>query len=68
MYTKDTVLVEVHALMYYSINDVRKAVYEVDDLDNAIQGTAQSQLKVGGGGGEGGFMGAVGRVVAPAVV
>ena len=24
VYTRDTVLVEVHALMYYSINDVRK--------------------------------------------
>ena len=29
VYTRDTVLVEVHALMYYSINDVRKVTATV---------------------------------------
>jgi regulator of protease activity HflC (stomatin/prohibitin superfamily) len=45
VYTRDTVLLEVNAVMYYSISDTRKAIYEVDDLDSAIQNTAQSQLK-----------------------
>jgi regulator of protease activity HflC (stomatin/prohibitin superfamily) len=45
VYTKDTVLLEVNAIMYYSISDTRKAIYEVDDLDSAIQNTAQSQIK-----------------------
>lgn len=45
VYTKDTVLLEVNAIMYYSISDTRKAIYEVEDLDSAIQNTAQSQIK-----------------------
>ena len=45
VYTKDTVLVDVNALMYYSIGDVRKAIYEVEDLQGAISNVAQTQLK-----------------------
>jgi len=45
VYTKDTVLVDVNALMYYSIGDVRKAIYEVEDLQTAISNVAQTQLK-----------------------
>lgn len=45
VYSKDTVLLEVDTVMYYRITDVRRAIYEVDDLESAIQNTAQSQLK-----------------------
>lgn len=45
VYTKDTILVDVNALMYYSIGDVRKAIYEVEDLQGAISNVAQTQLK-----------------------
>lgn len=45
VYTKDTILVDVNALMYYSIGDVRKAIYEVADLQGAISNVAQTQLK-----------------------
>ncbi|KAJ5076017.1 hypothetical protein M0811_06879 [Anaeramoeba ignava] len=44
-YTKDTVLLDVNALMYYRIVDVAKAVYEVDDLQGALSNTAQTQIK-----------------------
>ena len=45
VYTKDTVPLEVNCVMYYSISDVRKAIYEVDDLTSAVSNTAQTQLK-----------------------
>lgn len=45
VYTKDTVRVKVNCVMYYSIADVRKAIYEVDDLTTAVSNTAQTQLK-----------------------
>lgn len=45
VYTRDTVLLDVNALMYYRIVDVRRAIYEVDDLQAALSNTAQTQLK-----------------------
>ena len=45
MFTKDTVLVDVDAVMYYRIFDVKMAVYEIDDLQAALCNTAQTQLK-----------------------
>ncbi len=45
VFTNDTVELQVHAIMYYTIVDVRKAVYEVDDLAGAITGFTQTQLK-----------------------
>ena len=45
VYTKDTILMDVNAMMYYRIVDIHKAIYEVDDLQNAIQNVAQTQLK-----------------------
>jgi len=45
VYTKDTILLDVNSLMYYRIVDVRKAIYEVDDLQSALSNTAQTQLK-----------------------
>lgn len=45
VFTKDTVLVDVDAVMYYKIFDVKKAVYEIDDLQAALCNTAQTQLK-----------------------
>jgi len=45
VYTKDTVLLDVNALMYYNIFDIKKAIYEVDDLQGALSNTAQTQLK-----------------------
>ncbi len=45
VYTKDTVLLDVNALMYYCIFDIRKAIYEVEDLQGALSNTAQTQLK-----------------------
>ncbi|KYQ96845.1 hypothetical protein DLAC_04151 [Tieghemostelium lacteum] len=45
VYTKDTVLLDVHAIMYFRIYDIKKAVYEVDDLQGALSNTAQTQLK-----------------------
>lgn len=45
VYTKDTILLDVNSLMYYSIGDIKKAIYEVEDLQNAISNVAQTQLK-----------------------
>lgn len=45
VYTKDTVLLDVNALMFYRIFDIKKAIYEVDDLQTALSNTAQTQLK-----------------------
>lgn len=45
VYTKDTILLDVNSLMYYSIGNIRKAIYEVEDLQTAISNVAQTQLK-----------------------
>ncbi|CAE7363552.1 qmcA [Symbiodinium sp. KB8] len=45
VYTRDTVMLQVNCVMYYSIQDVRKAIYEVEDLTTAVSNTAQTQLK-----------------------
>ena len=45
VYTKDTLLLRVNPIMYYRISDVRKAMYEVDDLQGAMTAAAQTQLK-----------------------
>ena len=45
VYTKDTILLDVNSLMYYKIVDIKKAIYEVDDLQSAIINVAQTQLK-----------------------
>lgn len=36
VYSKDTVLLEVNCFMLYRVVDVRKAIYEVDDLAQAV--------------------------------
>jgi regulator of protease activity HflC (stomatin/prohibitin superfamily) len=45
VYTRDTLLLEVDAVMYYRIADVHKANYEVDDLQGALLAAAQTQIK-----------------------
>jgi regulator of protease activity HflC (stomatin/prohibitin superfamily) len=45
VFTNDTVELEVHPIMYFTIVDVKKAVYEVDDLATSIIAFAQTQLK-----------------------
>lgn len=45
VYTKDTIVLDVNSIMYYRIVDIKKAVYEVDDLQSAIVNVAQTQLK-----------------------
>jgi regulator of protease activity HflC (stomatin/prohibitin superfamily) len=45
VYTRDTIMLSVNCVMYYSIKDVRKAIYEVEDLTAAVSNTAQTQLK-----------------------
>eukprot|EP00948_MAST-09A_sp_MAST-9A-sp1_P002840 g2840.t1 len=45
VFTKDTVQLVVNALMYYRIIDVKKAVYEVDDLQSALNNTVQAYLR-----------------------
>jgi len=45
VYTRDTILLDVNSIMYYRIFDLKKAVYEVDDLNTAISNVAQTQLK-----------------------
>ncbi|ETV94142.1 hypothetical protein, variant [Aphanomyces invadans] len=45
VYTRDTILLDVHSVMFYRIVDIKKAVYEVDDLNMAIANVAQTQLK-----------------------
>merc|ERR1719231_40281 len=45
VYTKDTILLDVNSLMYYRISDVKKAIYEIEDLQGAIVNVAQTQLK-----------------------
>ncbi|KAN0047792.1 hypothetical protein ACTA71_002178 [Dictyostelium dimigraforme] len=45
VYTKDTVLLDVHAIMFYKIFDIKKAIYEVEDLQGALSNTSQTQIK-----------------------
>ncbi|KDO29240.1 hypothetical protein SPRG_19906 [Saprolegnia parasitica CBS 223.65] len=45
VYTRDTILLDVNSIMFFRIVDVRKAVYEIDDLSSAIANVAQTQLK-----------------------
>mmetsp|Transcript_11302 Transcript_11302/g.33518 ORF Transcript_11302/g.33518 Transcript_11302/m.33518 type:complete len:389 (-) Transcript_11302:179-1345(-) len=45
VYTRDTVLLDVNSLMFYRIFDIKKAAYEVEDLQSALSNTAQTQLK-----------------------
>eukprot|EP00505_MAST-04D_sp_SCG-Rhode-Island_P002660 Stramenopile-MAST_4_protein_2660 len=46
VYTKDTIQVRVNALMYYKITDVKKAIYGVEDLHQAVGNVAQAELKM----------------------
>ena len=43
--TKDGVVLEVKALMYYRISDIYKACYDMTDLCSALQRVVQAQLK-----------------------
>lgn len=44
-FSRDTILIDVNSLMFFRIEDVRKAIYEVDDLQSAVVNVAQTQLK-----------------------
>ena len=46
VFTRDTVNLNVNMLMYYRINNVKKAVYGVDDLHASISNVAQAEIKV----------------------
>ena len=46
VYTRDTIQLEVNALMYYRIVDVKKAMYGVDDLHMAVGNVAQAEIKM----------------------
>lgn len=43
--TKDNVTTEINALLYFQIMDPVKAVYEIDDLPNAIEKLTQTTLR-----------------------
>lgn len=43
--TKDNVTMEINALLYYQITDVKAAVYEVSDLPEAIEKLTQTTLR-----------------------
>lgn len=43
--TKDNVTMEINALLYYQITDVKAAVYEVADLSEAIEKLTQTTLR-----------------------
>ncbi|KDO31822.1 hypothetical protein SPRG_03742 [Saprolegnia parasitica CBS 223.65] len=45
VYTRDTILLDINSIMFFRIVDIKKAVYEVDDLNTAIANVAQTQLK-----------------------
>lgn len=44
-FTKDTVSIKVNCLMYYKVIDVKKAIYEVEDLTQAISNVSQTTIK-----------------------
>ncbi len=43
--TKDNVVIEINALLYYQITDPKAAVYEIDDLPEAIEKLTQTKLR-----------------------
>lgn len=43
--TKDNVTTEINALLYFQIVDAKKAVYEIDNLPNAIEKLTQTSLR-----------------------
>lgn len=43
--TKDNVTTEINALLYFQITDPKKAVYEIDNLPNAIEKLTQTSLR-----------------------
>ena len=43
--TKDNVVTQINALLYFQIMDPVKAVYEIDDLPNAIEKLTQTTLR-----------------------
>ncbi|HJZ24379.1 MAG TPA: SPFH domain-containing protein [Candidatus Babeliales bacterium] len=43
--TKDNVTMEINALLYYQITDPRAAVYEIDNLPEAIEKLTQTTLR-----------------------
>ena len=43
--TKDNVTMEINALLYYQITDVRAAVYEISNLPEAIEKLTQTTLR-----------------------
>lgn len=43
--TKDNVTMEINALLYYQITDPKAAVYEIDDLPEAIEKLTQTTLR-----------------------
>ncbi|OQR93756.1 hypothetical protein ACHHYP_02288 [Achlya hypogyna] len=45
VYTRDTILLDINSIMFFRIVDIKKAIYEVDDLNSAIANVAQTQLK-----------------------
>lgn len=43
--TRDNVTTEINALLYFQITDPKKAVYEIDNLPNAIEKSTQTSLR-----------------------
>lgn len=43
--TKDNVMMEINALLYYQITDVKAAIYEVSNLPEAIEKITQTTLR-----------------------
>jgi regulator of protease activity HflC (stomatin/prohibitin superfamily) len=43
--TRDNVTTEINALLYFQIIDAKKAVYEIDNLPNAIEKLTQTSLR-----------------------
>ena len=43
--TKDNVGIDINAMIYFQITDPKKAVYEINDLPNAIENLTQTTLR-----------------------
>jgi regulator of protease activity HflC (stomatin/prohibitin superfamily) len=43
--TKDNVSIEINAMIYFQITDAKNAVYEIDDLPNAIENLTRTTLR-----------------------
>lgn len=43
--TRDNVMTEINALLYFQITDPKRAVYEIDNLPNAIEKLTQTTLR-----------------------